>query len=199
MSHYFKNDPKLASDCRIHDIRVKDTTLRFGTDHGVFSKTTLDQGSRFLLERVPIDKDVETVIDMGCGYGPIGLFIAHWYPDVHVHLYDVNRRALALAEENARMNKITNVSVQESDLFHDVRVRANVIMTNPPIRAGKRVLFELYRGAYENLLPEGMFYCVIRKQQGAPSTLKDIRRRFNNGDVIGRHKGYWLISAKKST
>jgi 16S rRNA (guanine1207-N2)-methyltransferase len=197
MSHYFKNDPKLASDCRIHDFRVRDTLLRFSTDHGVFSKTTLDQGSRFLLERITIDEDVDTVIDMGCGYGPIGLFVAYWNPKVAVYLYDINERALALAKNNIHLNGIENASVHASDLFHDVSVRADVILTNPPIRAGKNVLFELYRGAYENLLPAGTFYCVIRKQQGAPSTLNEIRRRFGNGEVIGKHKGYWLISAKK--
>ncbi|MFP4186810.1 MAG: class I SAM-dependent methyltransferase [Acholeplasmataceae bacterium] len=199
MGHYFRNDPELASDRRVHDFRVGDTVLRFLTDHGVFSKTTLDPGSRFLLERITIADGVDTVIDMGCGYGPIGLFVAYWNPEVDVHLYDINERALALAKANIDLNAIKNASVHASDLFRDVAVRAQVILTNPPIRAGKRVLFELYQSAHDNLLYGGTFYCVIRKQQGAPSSLEEIRRRFGNGEVIGRHKGYWLISARKST
>ncbi|MDO9628422.1 MAG: methyltransferase [Acholeplasmataceae bacterium] len=197
MSHYFINDSTLDSNIKSYDVEINATSFRFYTDRGVFSKETLDYGTKFLLETIELNKEVKTVIDMGCGYGPIGLYVAKTSPEKHVYLYDVNERAVALALKNMKENEITNAEVHQSFLFEYVNIKADAIITNPPIRAGKPTIFRLYEDAYLALNPGGILYVVIQKKQGAPSTVAKLHSLFNNCDVVDKSKGYWVLLAKK--
>ncbi len=197
MSHYFINDSMLDSNIKSYDVEINATSFRFYTDRGVFSKETLDYGTRFLLETIKLSKDAKTVIDMGCGYGPIGLYVAKTYPEKQVYLYDVNERAVALAIKNMKENEILNVEVHQSFLFEYVHVKADAILTNPPIRAGKLTIFRLYDEAYQALNNGGLLYVVIQKKQGAPSTVAKLKSLFGNCEVIDKSKGYWVLLAKK--
>lgn len=197
MSHYFINDSKLDHQIKSFDVYLQGTPFRFFTDLGVFSKEYLDFGTKVLIESVELDESIQTVIDMGCGYGPIGLFIAKTYPEKQVYLYDINERALALAEKNMEENKIKNVVIEQSFLFDTVKIKADAIITNPPIRAGKDIVFKLYGDAYLNLNPGGIFYAVVQKKQGAPSSQAKLTEVFGNCTVIDKIKGYWILFAKK--
>jgi 16S rRNA (guanine1207-N2)-methyltransferase len=151
-----------------------------------------------LIEKIEIPSSAKTIIDMGCGYGPIGIVVAKTYPDTKVYLYDVNERAVDLARKNAVMNKVENVVVTTSFLFEHVNMKADVIITNPPIRAGKMTIFRLYEDAFKTLNTGGLFYAVIQKKQGAPSTVSKLTELFGNCEMIDRDKGYWVLLARKS-
>lgn len=197
MSHYYINDNKLAHAVKSYDVLIKGIELKMYTDLGIFSKDYLDFGTRVLLETVELDENQKTVIDMGCGYGPIGIYIAKAYPEKHVYLFDVNERAVEMAQKNQIENATSNINVQVSNLFDQVKVNADVILTNPPIRAGKLTVFKLYEEAYHNLNPGGILYVVIQKKQGAPSSVAHLQKIFGNCEVIEKKKGYWILFAKK--
>lgn len=198
MSHYFQNDSNLDHKVKAIEVFIRHTSFRFQTDLGVFSKDSIDFGTRFLIEKIDIPDSAHTIIDMGCGYGPIGIVVAKLYPNTKVYLYDVNERAVDLARKNAVMNKVDNVMVTTSFLFEHVNVKADVIITNPPIRAGKMTIFRLYEDAYQTLNAGGLFYAVIQKKQGAPSTVSKLTELFGNCEMIDRDKGYWVLLARKS-
>ncbi len=197
MSHYFQEDKNLNHDIRKKEIIINETRFEFFTDRGVFSKENLDFGTRQLLKHIDVGLDTKTIIDMGCGYGPIGIYLAKRYPDVHVFMYDINQRAVELAMKNSKLNQINNTTISKSYLFDQVTEQVDLIISNPPIRAGKEVVFKLYEQSYEHLLSGGSFYCVIQKKQGAPSTYAKLEQLFSNCVIVAKEKGYWILLAKK--
>jgi 16S rRNA (guanine1207-N2)-methyltransferase len=197
MSHYFINDSTLDSNIKSYDVEINELPFRFYTDRGVFSKETLDYGTKFLLETIRLPEEIKSVIDMGCGYGPIGLYVAKSSPEKQVYLYDVNERAVALAVKNMKENEIKNAEVHQSFLFEYVNVKADAILTNPPIRAGKPTIFRLYEDAHLKLNNGGLLYVVIQKKQGAPSTVAKLESLFGNCTIVDKSKGYWVLLAKK--
>ncbi len=197
MSHYYLNDQSLDHNIKTYDVTIKKTTLRLHTDLGVFSKDALDYGTRFLLETIEINDQIQTIIDMGCGYGPIGLYMAKTYPNTIVYMRDVNLRAVELALKNQAENKIKNVNISAGFLFEDLKVEADMILSNPPIRAGKQTIFKLYEDAHTSLKQGGLLAVVIQKKQGAPSTFDKLTSLFTTCKVLDKSKGYWVIQAQK--
>ena len=197
MSHYYKNDETLDHNLKTIHLNLKNTSLTFVTDLGVFSKSNVDYGTQVLLENIELpDKDL-TVIDMGCGYGPIGLYIAKTYPKTRVKMIDVNERALHLAKKNSHMNAVHNVEIEHGFLFEKVNQKVDIVVTNPPIRAGKQTVFTLYEQAYQWLKSGGLLYVVIQKKQGAPSSKAKLDALFGNTTILDKNKGYWILLAKK--
>jgi len=189
MSHYFTNDANLPSEIRKRNIEIMGQKYIFYTDNGVFSKEHLDDGTRLLLENV---KNISgTILDIGCGYGPIGIFLAKNYP-CHVDMIDVNRRALHLAKKNIEENRIENATCFESDAYQNVDKKYNYIVTNPPIRAGKKKLYEILFGAKEHLDSNGEVWLVIRKDQGAKSAIQDLSLEYIV-EVVEKSKGFYII------
>lgn len=197
MSHYFISDPSLASNIGIINYEICGKKLSLYTDNGVFSKAKLDEGSDFLIKTVLPLRLGNSLLDMGCGIGPIGLTIALLKEDVsHVTMCDVNTRALELAKKNAEHLGVKDkVSVLESDVFTNIEGKFDSILTNPPIRAGKRVTYAIYRESKDHLLSGGSLYVVIRKAQGAESASKYIKEIFGNIMLLGKHKGYYIYQA----
>ena len=114
----------------------------------------MDFGSRLLIDTFTLNENVEgKILDVGCGYGPIGISIAASYPTRMVDMIDINSRAIGLSKDNASLNVISNVSIYESDLFEkvDTTPQYAAILTNPPIRAGKKVVHEIFEGSYRSL------------------------------------------------
>lgn len=197
MSHYFEDDENLNHDIRKKEIFINDIRFEFFTDRGVFSKENLDFGTRQLLKRMNIKSNIKTAIDMGCGYGPIGIYLAKMNPNAHIFMYDINSRAIDLAKKNSEINQVTNTTIEKSYLFEHVNKEVDLIITNPPIRAGKDVVFELYEQSYLHLNQGGSFYCVIQKKQGAASTYKKLVALFSNCVIVAKEKGYWILLSKK--
>lgn len=197
--HYYSNKPQVESKPKRWQFTLLGHTFSFETDAGVFSKNEVDFGSRVLINTFDMPLIDGVVVDVGCGYGPIGLSLAKTYPERVVYMMDINGRAVALSKKNAEVNGIQNVRIFESDgllsLTDDVAVAA--ILTNPPIRAGKETIFRFYEEAYVKLTASGELWVVIQKKQGAPSTVKKLEEMFSQVDVVDKEKGYWIIRAKK--
>ncbi|MDY0277211.1 MAG: methyltransferase [Acholeplasma sp.] len=197
MSHYYITDKSLEDDYKELEYMYRGLSLKFITNSGVFSRDRVDFGTRLLLETLILNDQDKEIIDMGTGYGVIGISLAKLYPNKYFNLYDINERACELALKNQKLNKVNNVNVNVSNLFENVKVKADVVITNPPIRTGKDTIFKLYEDAYKSLNDEGRLYCVIQKKQGAPSTLEKLKLLFNKVEILNKSKGYWIILAKK--
>lgn len=196
--HYYSKDPQVKSQPRELSADLRGRTFRFMTDAGVFSKGDVDYGSKLLVETFVVPEVEGNILDAGCGYGPIGLSIAASFPDREVHMIDVNERALELCARNAERNGLTNVTIYSSDALHDVAADGfSAILTNPPIRAGKKTVFEFYDGAFSKLHSGGELWVVIQKKQGAPSTAKRLEELFGNVETVVKSKGYYILRAIK--
>ncbi|MGF6952986.1 16S rRNA (guanine1207-N2)-methyltransferase [Neobacillus sp. B4I6] len=197
--HYYSRTQKVESDPKFWDYTLKNNQFRFKTDNGVFSKREVDFGSRLLIESFEMPNADGLLLDVGCGYGPIGLSIAKSYHDRMIHMIDVNERAIALAKENAELNRIENVKIYESDRLLNVKENTfAAILTNPPIRAGKNTVHDIFEQSFEHLTSQGELWVVIQKKQGAPSAIEKLNNLFNHVETIDKSKGYFVIKAQKS-
>ncbi|MFF3924735.1 class I SAM-dependent methyltransferase [Paenibacillus lactis] len=196
--HYYSNQPETAHDRKELKAELRGHSLRFISDAGVFSKSGIDYGSRVLIDAMEFAPDA-SVLDVGCGYGPIGLTAARLAPQGHVTMIDINSRAVELARENARLNGITNVTILESDLFAAVRDQAfDVVLTNPPIRAGKETVHTIFAEAWNHLRQGGQLWVVIQKKQGAPSAKAKLETLFGQVEEVTKDKGYRIFKATKA-
>lgn len=196
--HYYSKNPQTTSKPQEWDFPLRGEKFRFQTDSGVFSKNEVDFGSRLLIEAFE-DSVVEgPILDVGCGYGPIGIAIAKAFPRKTVHMVDVNMRAIELAKINSLKNAVDNVEIYESDGLSSVKEEGfSAIVTNPPIRAGKETVFRFYEEAYSKVAPGGSLWVVIQKKQGAPSTEEKLKELFGNCRVADKKKGYFIFEARK--
>lgn len=195
--HYYSNQPGAAHDRRVLEATLRGKVFRFTSDAGVFSKTGIDYGSRVLIEAIDIAENAH-VLDVGCGYGPMGLSAAYLATKGHVTMVDVNERAVQLAKENAKLNGISNVTILESDLFSAVKGKMfDVILTNPPIRAGKSTVYTIFEEAAEHLHKGGTLWIVIQKKQGAPSAKAKLEELFDTVEEVTKDKGYRIFKATK--
>ena len=200
MSHYYDQEPQSVSNERLISFEVCGTKISLYTDNGVFSKSRVDEGSLLLLKTVIPLHLSGRILDLGAGYGTLGLSIALTSPEARVDLADVNSRALHLCEKNARLLKVDQrVTCLQSDIFNNIEGPYDSIVVNPPIRAGKKVTYQMYEGAKQHLSDGGSLYLVIRKAQGAESASKYIKELFGNIALLDRKKGYLIYQARKET
>ncbi len=195
--HYYSATPTSAHDVRTVSLTCGDRTLTCQTDAGVFSREHLDPGSALLLSALPADISGR-VLDLGCGWGPVGLCLAATRSQAQVVCCDVNERAVELARANFARNVLTADCVV-SDGLANVSGDFSLIATNPPIRAGKAVIYRLFAESRTRLLPGGALYVVIRKQQGAPSALTYLKTLFAVAEVVAKSAGYWIIACFTSS
>lgn len=196
--HYYSRTQKVESDPKFWDFTLRNQLFRFKTDNGVFSKKEVDFGSRLLIEAFELPSVEGPVLDVGCGYGPIGLSIAKNYPERIVHMIDVNERAIELAKANAGQNSVQNVDIYESNTLINVKeFNFAAILTNPPIRAGKKTVHDIFEQSHEHLVTRGEFWVVIQKKQGAPSAIEKLNQLFTTVETVDKSKGYFIIKAIK--
>lgn len=199
MSHYFTDNRHLEQNRKEISFRFWCFNYSFISDAGVFSKDGIDTGSKILMESIvnTVQALGENVLDVGCGYGTIGVILGKIYPGSKFEMVDVNPRALELAKLNAERNEV-EASIHESFCLDSVeRNDYSDIITNPPIRAGKQVIYQIFTDAYHHLAPQGHLWVVIRKQHGAESARKKLMDLFANCDVIHKEKGFWILKATK--
>ena len=198
-NHYYSRNPEVESKPEQWSFTLRGKEYRFKTDAGVFSKREVDFGSRLLIEAFECSlEDDRPIIDVGCGYGPIGLSVASLYPNRTVHMVDVNARAIDLSKENAQANGIRNVNVYESSVFSEVKEPDfAAVISNPPIRAGKKVVHEILEESKRFLETGGELWIVIQKKQGAPSAMAKMEEVFGNVEVVLKKKGYYILKSKK--
>ncbi len=190
MGHYFTNE-KLPSNIRRTECFILNNRFTFLTDNGVFSKDGLDFGSRLLLESIPLDEVGGKILDMGCGYGVFGIVLSK-VTSAHVDMVDVNLRAIHLTEMNIKENNICDACVFESNCYDNISSTYTSIITNPPIRAGKSIVYDIVMNARNYLDNNGKLFIVIRKEQGAKSLIVDLQKIYNV-DIIAKKKGFFII------
>ena len=193
--HYYTNTPTSEHEERSFRAVFAGRVLAFDTDAGVFSKQHVDPGSELLCKALP-DTLSGRVLDMGCGWGAMTIMTLARFPKAQVTMADVNERALSLAVSNVEKNRMQATAVL-SDGFEKIEGEFDAVITNPPIRAGKSVIYKMFEDAKAHLAPGGALYLVIRKQQGAPSALKFLKELYGKAEVIERDGGYWIIECIK--
>ena len=191
---YFAENPDAEHD--IHELKVQllGQKMTFLTDAGVFSKKMIDYGSQALLKCLDFHKQ-ESVLDVGCGYGTLGLTLVK-AKEVKATLVDINLRALDLARQNADRNQVL-ATIFQSNIYQNVEGRFHHIISNPPIRAGKQVVHEVITGSYTHLLDGGDLTIVIQKKQGAPSAKAKMEEVFGNCEILKKDKGYYILRSRK--
>lgn len=198
LEQYFTNNPNLKSELRTIIYKHEGEILTFFSDNGVFSKDKLDFGSTLLLDTIfnNVHTDNLDILDVGCGYGYIGISMAK-LKKAHVTMCDVNKRALHLARKNAQENGVESLcQVLESNMYENITEIYDLIITNPPIRAGKNVVYGILDGARDYLKEDGELWTVIRKDQGAKSAISHLEENYNC-EVVTKSKGFYIIKAKK--
>lgn len=194
MSHYFTDNRDLSHDYKEINLQFENISFSFMSDSGVFSKNKIDEGSRLLIEAVYKNQIEGKCLDLGCGYGIISIVLKKLL-NIDAYGVDINPRAVELSVKNAMLNQL-DIKYYVSNGFDKINDRFNNIILNPPIRAGKEIIYKLFDDSYEHLIENGSLWIVIRKQHGAQSALKKLNEKFEC-EIINKEKGYWLIKAMK--
>ncbi len=195
LEHYFTNNTNLRSEMRCIQYENNGVVFTFFSDLGVFSKDKIDYGSKLLVEIILKleEKHPRCILDVGCGYGFLGIVLGKMYCS-KVSMSDVNKRALHLCERNIKQNKIEGKCFL-SNIYENVEGKFDMIVTNPPIRAGKKVVLEILEKAKDYLEKDGTLWFVIRKDQGAKSILKYLEPIYKC-EIITKEKGFYIMRAK---
>jgi 16S rRNA (guanine1207-N2)-methyltransferase len=195
MSQYFENDNMVKSERKLIFFNIFGRKFSCYTDNGVFAKDKFDFGTRLLLENINISNDRARVLDLGCGYGPVGIILKTVYPNMIIDMVDVNLRCIKLSKDNIRINKI-DCNVFASNAYSEVDRKYDYIITNPPIRAGKDVIREFIFGSLEKLNEDGELWFVMRKDHGVKSILKEMEDCFST-DIVVKDKGFYVVKAAR--
>lgn len=193
--HYYTENPTSESRPAEAVFTYRGHELRLTTDSGVFSRGELDAGTRILLAALP-ERLSGSVLDLGCGWGPVGICVAQENPDCRITFSDINLRALELARQNAQKYGVRGTFIH-SDGFASIDGVFDSVITNPPIRAGKQTIYQMFSDSAAHLLPGGALYLVIRKQQGAPSAQKYLGTIFPKVEILDKSGGYWVFRCEK--
>lgn len=193
MGHYFINDKNLKSEIKKNIENINGVEFTFFTDNGVFSKRGLDYGTRVLLENFEFD-DKKSFLDVGTGCGPIGIYIAKSSDSYTVDMIDVNPKAIELCKKSIEYNKLSNANVFLSNIYENVESKYDAILINPPIHAGKKVVYDIISGAKNHLTSNGEVWIVMRKDQGAKSMIKDMQQLYEF-EIIKKDNGFYIIKS----
>ena len=196
MGQYFTNDENLRSEYRNVVYNYKDYSFNFTSDLGIFSKDRVDYASKLLIESYfECEEKHKKVLDVGCGYGLIGITISK-IMESNVDMIDVNKRAVHLSNINIK-NLKANAKAFESNIYENITDKYDVIITNPPIRAGKNIYMTILKESYDYLNNGGSLWFVMSKDQGAKSTIEVMKNVYDEIDVINKSKGFFVILCKK--
>ncbi|NWO19563.1 class I SAM-dependent methyltransferase [Leptotrichia sp. oral taxon 223] len=207
MSHYFSEKQEVKSDRKIIKYEIENKKFEFVTDNGVFSKIKVDFGTDvmlkvFLRENMNKKNQKFDVLDIGCGYGVVSVVMKAFFQKIKTVSSDVNERALELTAENLLKNEVVKdendeFGVRKSFAFDNISEKFDVILSNPPIRAGKQTIFQIYEKSFEHLNENGEFYCVIQTKHGAKSTQKKLEEVFGNCETLEIDAGYRIFRSVK--
>ena len=190
--HYYTEAPTSKHKPGQLSYEYRGHNLLFDTDSGVFSRTEIDRGTHELLAALP-DTMTGKTLDLGCGYGVIGVSLGKAFPGMNILMADINQRACDLSATNARQNGVSAAVTQSDGYASITETGFDHILQNPPIRAGKAVIYQMFADGAARLNPEGKLWLVIRKQQGAESAIKYLRTLFQQVETIAKKGGFWVL------
>ncbi|KXB58442.1 class I SAM-dependent methyltransferase [Gemelliphila asaccharolytica] len=199
MQHYYTNNPISNKNEKIIYGIIKGEKYKFLTDNGVFSKKFIDFGTKTLLESFHTERKKLEICDLGCGYGVVSVFLANNYEDFSFTMIDINKRCLELSKKNIELNKIkSKIEIIENNVLDQISKKFDIILTNPPIRAGKNVVFKIMEQSYHSLNEGGELWVVIQKKQGMSSVKKLLEKIFNSVIIVKKNKGYYVLKSLKN-
>lgn len=200
MEQYFTQNPTTKEEIYKFNWNALGHEFVFNTSNSVFSKTAVDFGTMVMLETF-VENEIGfmgSILDLGCGYGPVGVILAKSMGDVKITMVDINERAVKLSALNGEENKVANkLKIYQSNIFEKVEESFDRILTNPPIRAGKETVYTFFDGAYEHLNAGGKLYVVIQKKQGAKSAIDKLTSLFGNCETLYKKSGYFILCCIK--
>lgn len=192
MSHYFINDPNLEKRERTIKFKINSLELQLISDSGVFSNKSIDTGTQIFIEYLSSLKLQGKILDLGCGYGPIGISLKLIFKDdIQVDFIDINPKCIELTSRNLKYYDLDG-KCSTSDGYLNDGEKYDYILFNPPISIGKERIYKIYSDTKNKLVNGGRFYLVIRKDKGALSHLKYLSSLFESS-VIYKEKGYFII------
>jgi 16S rRNA (guanine1207-N2)-methyltransferase len=192
MEHYFSKKPKSRPEKNI----ISYEGLQFHTSSSVFSKKAVDKGTALLIKEPKI-KPNSKILDIGCGYGIVGISISKLYPETEVTMSDINERAIALTKKNLKLNN-AKATVIKSNLFENIKENFDIILSNPPQHAGKDTCIKIIKDSFAHLNKGGSLQLVVRHQKGGKSLSKKMEETFGNVESIARKSGYHIYYSKKN-
>lgn len=196
--HYYTRNPK--SKMKIYNLKEKvlGVELKLTTATGIYSPLNIDKGGIFQVKSAKIESK-DKVLDLGCGYGTVGILIKKLYPKTNVYMTDINKRAINCAKKNIKKNKV-KAKVFHGDAFENIKPKDfDVILFNPPINAGLHTCYRLIGGSFEHLKLGGTLQVVLRPREGGKSIIKKMKSLFGNAKRIGKKEIYEVWISKKET
>ncbi|HBB28988.1 MAG TPA: methyltransferase [Clostridiales bacterium] len=200
MEQYFTQNPTTKDEIFKFNWNALGKEFVFNTSNSVFSKTAVDFGTMVMLETFVANEEgfIGSILDLGCGYGPVGVILAKTMGDVKITMVDINERAVKLSVLNGEENKASDkLKIFQSNIFESVEENFDRILTNLPIRAGKDTVYTFFDGAYEHLNDGGKLYVVIQKKQGAKSSIDKLTSLFGNCETLYKKSGYFILCCVK--
>jgi len=191
MNHYFIENRDLLTNERVLLLEIFNQQFKFLSNNGLFSCDKVDDASVTLLKNIP--PLTGTLLDLGCGYGTLGIVLAKTY-GIELTMADINSIAAEYAAKNAAANGVTATVIQ-SDSFSNITTKFDNIVLNPPIHAGKEIMYRMYEESAKHLNPNGTLYIVIQKKHGAETTLSKLKELFTQVTILHKKKGCHIISA----
>ncbi|MFB3890245.1 MAG: class I SAM-dependent methyltransferase [Candidatus Bathyarchaeia archaeon] len=195
--HYYAEHPRSKAKFGLVQTRLRSKPFEFVTASGVFSAKRVDPGTRLLIESM-ILPEKGCVLDIGCGYGAVGIAAASFNPGLRVVLTDVNRRAILLTRENLERNRVANAETRQGSLYKPVQdLCFSSVLSNPPVSAGMRTVEGIIRGAPEVMECGATFQMVVQSKIGKKTLPQALIEVFGNFRVLARESGYRVLLAEK--
>lgn len=195
MNQYFEENKNLKDNKQLIMIKFKEKNYKLYTNNGLFSKDKFDYGSKLLLETITKNKLKGKALDLGCGYGVIGILLATTYPQLTVDMVDITDRAINLSKKNAINLNLKNINIFKSNIYDNITVKYNYIITNPPIRAGKETIKKFLINAKEHLELDGQLWFVMRKDHGVKSMIKELEKYYIV-TIEQKSKGFYIVKCR---
>lgn len=195
--HYYSREPRSVQKFGLVRAHLRGRQFEFLTSSSVFSHKRVDLGTRLLIESMILPRD-GYILDLGCGYGVVGIVAAVLNSNLKVLLVDLNKRAVQLAKENVKRVGVTNIEVHQGFLYESVKGREfDVILSNPPISAGLLTVAQIIAGAGKHLKQGGSLQLVVRSKIGGERLSKELKNIFGSVEVIAKKSGYRVLLSKK--
>jgi 16S rRNA (guanine1207-N2)-methyltransferase len=197
LNHYFAIHPKSKLRLGIIRTNLRGIPFEFLTASGVFSKRHVDLGTRLLIESMVLPEE-GFVLDVGCGYGAVGIAAATLNPKLHVIMVDLNERAVWLAKQNIKLNHVNNAEARSGHLYESVRnLKFNCILSNPPVSAGMETVKAIIKEAPNYMVCGASLQMVLKSKICGERLLMTFKEAFGNVNIIARQSGFRVLMAEK--